>query len=81
MRQSVPDLVLLDLTMPQLDGLELLDAIAGDSRFFDVPIAVVSGRSDEESISAAKKLGAREYIVKGTDWEEMYSRIHAQLPQ
>jgi CheY-like chemotaxis protein len=80
LQHNTPDLVLMDLSMPQMDGLELLDAIVGDSRFFDVPVAVVSGRCDEESLALARKLGAREFILKGTDWKQMYARIKAQLP-
>lgn len=80
LQHNTPDLVLLDLMMPDVDGMDLLDAIEGDSRFFDVPVAVYSARSDGESIAAAMKMGACDYIVKGMDWDRTYARIKAHLP-
>ena len=43
--------------------------------------SIYSGRSDDESIARAMKLGACDYIIKGTDWTETYQRIRAHLPQ
>src|SRR2546423_15091612 len=60
-----PDLILLDLTMPGIDGLDLLDAITEEPRFAHLPVAVYSGRDDPESHALAQRLGARDYIVKG----------------
>jgi DNA-binding response OmpR family regulator len=81
LQHNPPDMILLDLSMPYLDGLDFLDAIEDDSRFFDLPVAIYSGRSDQETITKALKLGACEYIVKGMSWEETYERIRAHLPQ
>jgi DNA-binding response OmpR family regulator len=80
LQHNRPDLVLLDLMMPDVDGLDLLDAIEEDSRFFDVPVAVLSARSDDEAIVKARKLGACDYIVKGMDWDHTYAKIRQHLP-
>ena len=80
MKQARPDLILLDLSMPRVDGLDLLDAIREEPALADVPVAVYSGRNDPESIAQAERLGACEFIVKGPDWENIYARIKAHLP-
>ncbi len=80
LRQSSPDLVLLDLTMPRVDGLDLLEALSSEPRYANVRVAIFSARDDAESRAAAQRLGACDFIVKGTDWNHTYSRIQANLP-
>lgn len=79
LRRSDPDLVLLDLTMPWIDGLDLLDAVTAEPRFADLRVAVYSGRDDPAAVAAARRLGACDYILKGADWHETYRRIQACL--
>lgn len=79
MRRAAPDLVLLDLSMPVTDGLDLLDAIADEPTFGDVRVAVFSGRADDESKRLAAKLGAVDYIPKGLAWPQLRERIVAAL--
>ena len=79
LRHQEPDLVLLDLGMPRVDGFALLDAINGEPRFENVRIAVYSGHSEPEAFEAAKKLGACDFILKGGDGQETLSRILAHL--
>ena len=81
LHQQEPHLVLLDLSMPRVDGLELLDALKDDPRFEDLRIAVFSGRDEPESVEAANRLGACDFIPKGGDWNSVYGRIKAILAQ
>jgi DNA-binding response OmpR family regulator len=80
LRQSPPDLVLLDLSMPRVDGLDLLEALSSEPRYANVRVAIYSARNDPGSIAAAERLGACDFIVKGSDWDQTYSRIKANLP-
>jgi two-component system NtrC family sensor kinase len=80
LQHNTPDLVLLDLNMPYLNGFDFLDALEDDSRFYDVPVAIYSALTDDTSIERAMKLGACDYIIKGLDWPETYERIRAHLP-
>jgi DNA-binding response OmpR family regulator len=79
LRQEEPDLVLLDLTMPRVDGLELLEALTDEPRFQGLRVAIYSGRDEPAAFDAARRLGACDYILKGGDWGQTYDRIRACL--
>jgi two-component system KDP operon response regulator KdpE len=79
LRHGEPDLVLLDLGMPRVDGLELLAALGEESRFENLRIAVYSGRAEPEAFEAARKLGACDFILKGEDGQVTLDRILGHL--
>lgn len=58
------DLILLDLIMPTMSGLEVLEAIKGDPRFASIPVIVLTNLGHEADIEAGLALGADDYIVK-----------------
>lgn len=80
LRHMSPDLILLDLTMPHVNGLDILDALSLEPGYSHLRVAVFSGRDDADSINAARSLGASDYILKGKSWDETYERIRACLP-
>ena len=61
-----PDLILLDLTMPDLDGLTLLRFIYDNPGWRAIPVVVVTGADDDEVLGEARRLGARECLFKGS---------------
>jgi DNA-binding response OmpR family regulator len=75
-RMSPPDLVLLDLTLPGRDGLELCGVLREGGR---VPIIILSARSQKADKLAGLKLGADDYVTKPFDLEELLARIGALL--
>lgn len=75
-RSHCPDLVLLDLGLPDRDGLEVIRAVRGWS---GMPIVVVSARSQEADKVAALDAGADDYIVKPFGSEELLARIRTAL--
>jgi DNA-binding response OmpR family regulator len=79
LKKDRPDLVVLDLGLPRVDGLELLEALAGEPAFEDLRIAVYSGRDDREAIEMARRLGACDYILKGPDFWQTCERIESCL--
>ncbi len=62
--QAIPDLILLDVMIPPMDGLTFLMRLREDVRGRDVPVIVVSGLSDAQTIARARELGVREHLVK-----------------
>ena len=73
-----PDLILLDLGLPDRDGLELVEALRAEPRS---ALIVVSARDQTEQKVAALDLGADDYIAKPFDTEELLARVRASLRQ
>ena len=65
----VPKVVLLDLKLPKVDGLEVLRRLKGDARTKAIPIVVLTSSREEPDIERAYELGANSYIVKPVDFE------------
>lgn len=59
-----PDVILLDLMMPNMGGLDVLKQLKSDGMLPDLPVVVLTNVMDQQSVDDAKKLGARDYIVK-----------------
>ncbi len=61
-----PDLILLDVKMPDIDGLDLLERLHGDLRWRNTPVIMLTAVSDTQSVNRAEQLGAKAYLVKAT---------------
>ena len=75
-RSSHPDLVILDLTLPRLDGLDVARALRRDG---DVPIIMLTARTEESDRVAGLELGADDYVTKPFSAREMVARVRAVL--
>ncbi|MCX7898701.1 MAG: response regulator [Methylocystis sp.] len=69
-RQSF-DLALLDIEMPGLDGFDLLAMLRADPRFADIPVIMLTGHDDIESIDRAYQAGANSFIAKPINWRQL----------
>lgn len=70
-----PLIILLDLTLPKLDGLEVLRTIKEHARYKILPVIVLTSSNDNGTIQQAYKLGANSYILKAVDYDEFASAI------
>ena len=64
LRATKPDLILMDLKMPQMDGLSLIDRLRSDRKWRKIPIVVVSARTAKEDQEAALGAGANRFLTK-----------------
>lgn len=79
-RTHPPDLVILDVMMPGMDGLEVLDRIKGNDETAGVPIVMFSAVRDEKAIELARRRGAADFWLKGSfEFNELGPRIGALL--
>ncbi len=75
-RQEQPDLVLLDLNLPGLDGLDVCRKLRGES---DVPVIMLTARTEEADRLIGLELGADDYVVKPFSPREVVARVRAVL--
>ena len=79
---SKPDIILLDLMMPIMDGYKVLQVVKTDQKFKDLPVLVFSAKGQPDEVEKALSLGASGFIVKSvTKPNEVVERIRAVLSQ
>lgn len=72
---KLPDLVLLDLKLPKVSGLEVLQRIRNDERTKTLPIVVLTSSDEERDIVESYNLGANSYIRKPVDFDEFIDAV------
>ena len=78
-RRHIPDLLLIDVMMPRLDGFGVLRAVRADSTLRGVPVIMLSARAGEESRVEGLDAGADDYLVKPFSARELLARVTAHL--
>ena len=79
LRKEKPDLILLDIKMKEMDGIQTLERIRKIDK--NVKIIMVSALEDQDKMEAAKKLGASKYITKPLVLEELESAVKAHVKE
>ncbi|MBS4030391.1 MAG: diguanylate cyclase [Clostridiales bacterium] len=77
--ESPPDIILLDLIMPNIDGFEICKLLKDNYQTKDIPIIMITGRTDSESIKKALELGVFDYIKKPIEEIEVIARVQSTL--
>jgi class 3 adenylate cyclase len=78
-RADLPDLILMDISMPGMDGFEVCKKLKADPKTKDVPVVFLTGRSDTEHLVKGFELGAVDYITKPFNNSELLHRINTHL--
>jgi len=78
-RNQTPDLILMDIMMPHLSGLDACQILKKDERTARIPIIFLSAKSKVSDITSGLNLGADDYIPKPFDYKELLARVQARL--
>ena len=76
-----PDLIILDLMLPQMDGYKVCGLLKRDTKYINVPIILFSARAQEEDIKLGQEVGADAYITKPFKPDELLEKIEKLLKE
>ena len=79
-RASPPDLIVLDMMMPIMDGWQVLQDLRTDPRLAAVPVVMLTARRGDSDVVGALDLGAADYVAKPFSPDELVARITRLLP-
>ena len=79
LEEYIPDLILLDVVMPDMDGFETIEKLKANNRYKDIPVIFLTSKSDEESERKGFSLGAVDYITKPFSGPKLQKRISNQI--
>jgi diguanylate cyclase (GGDEF)-like protein len=79
LRHETPDVILLDIVMPGIDGYEVCTRIKANPRWRDIPILFITARTDEASIVRAFDVGGSDYVTKPFRSRELLARVRTQV--
>jgi len=78
-REQKPDIILLDLMLPKLDGYKVCRLLKFDERYKNIPIIILSARTQEGDQLLAMEMGANRFITKPYDFQEVLGHMEALL--
>lgn len=79
LENEIPDMILLDVYMPDMDGFEVCQIIKQDRRFQQTPIVFLTAKADDTSIQKGMTLGAEDYITKPFSEEQLLTVLQSVL--
>src|ERR1700758_75995 len=78
-RELLPDLVLLDIMMPRMDGIEALKRLKCDTSLPFIPVILVTARTDAKDVIAGLESGGDDYLTKPVDYAALSARVRSML--
>jgi len=79
LEKAEPDLIILDIMMPGMDGIELCRVIRTMRQYLETPILILSTRSDSESVMRGMEAGATDYLPKPILHHDLVSKVRSML--
>jgi putative two-component system response regulator len=79
MQVVTPDLIISDITMPQMDGYSYFNAVRSQPEWVTIPFIFLTARAEREDILAGKNMGAEDYLVKPLSREELVTAVRSRL--
>lgn len=82
LKEKTPDIILLDLMLPNVDGFQILSMLTSNEKTKNVPIFIFSNLSDEKEIKRAMDAGAKEFLVKSNfTLDELIEKLTSAVPK
>jgi DNA-binding NarL/FixJ family response regulator len=78
-KRELPDVILCDVSMPQLDGYGVLETLRADSATVSIPFIFLTAKGDKQDLRTGMNLGADDYLTKPASADEVLSAIRARL--
>lgn len=75
LQDITPKVMLLDLKMPRVNGLEVLEKVKGDPRTKSIPVVVLTSSAEDPDIKKCYELGANSYIVKPVEFDNFFKAV------
>ncbi|MDF2985180.1 MAG: response regulator receiver sensor signal transduction histidine kinase [Eubacterium sp.] len=79
LEKQIPDLILLDIFMPEIDGFELCKLIKANENFKNIPVIFLTSSDDEDSIRKGFESGAQDYVTKPFNTTELLARVNTHI--
>lgn len=80
-RTENPDLLILDLMLPKIDGYKVCRLLKFDQKYKNVPVIMLTARVEERDRNLGMEMGADEYITKPFEWDDLLAKILNFLPR
>jgi DNA-binding response OmpR family regulator len=77
--KEIPDLIILDITMPVMTGIEMLEKLKSEKELKDIPVIMLTAESGKENVMKIVKMGVKDYIVKPFKGEQLVDRAKGVL--
>ena len=78
-KDNVPDLIITDIMMPELDGMQLLKFLQSDEQYRNIPVIMFTALNDEDTMVSAYDNGAVDYIIKPFSMKVLLAKVHRLL--
>lgn len=72
------DVIVMDVMMPNMDGLQICERLRADARWREIPVLLVTARDDLETRRRGMAIGVSEYLTKPVNKQQLFSRLRAQ---
>lgn len=79
LEEITPDLIILDMMMPEMTGFDVLEKIRENSRTAAIPVIMLTGTSDKDKIREAIEVGVAYYIVKPFEFHDLVSKVNLAI--